>query len=131
MIRSRCCGHLLCATSLATLTRRADKAPVYRAKPRHHKLVSNSDQQAARSACISRAATLEAADASSATSALDVEPPADGPTARLVTVVPAEGLSHFGISWTRVMSQMARRLSWVDPAFQMQVCRRFLRLTLT
>ncbi len=36
--------------------------------------------------------------------------------------VPADGSSHFGIPWTRVMTQMARRLSWVDPAFQLQVC---------
>ena len=122
MIRSRCSDHPLCTHLTKTHTRRFDLAPVYCVKPRHHKPISNGDQHPARSACISRAATVEVAGASSDASALDVQPPADGPTARLVAVVPAEGLSHFGIPWTRVMSQMARRLSWVDPAFQMQVC---------
>ena len=123
MIHSRCFEQSLYKGVFAAHPRTAEVAPAHHAKPRHHRLSSDSEQQsAARSACTRRATAVEAPGASSAAPALDVEPPADGPTARLVAVVPAEGSSHFGIPWTRVMSQMARRLSWVDPAFQLQVC---------
>lgn len=121
MIRGQHCKHRLHVAASQPHRRPGDQAPAYLPVPRHHR-TSEQEASAARTACISRASAVEAASSSSAASALDVEPPADGPTAKLVVVMPAEGLSHFGIPWTRVMTQMARRLSWVDPAFQMQVC---------
>ena len=53
-------------------------------------------------------------------------PEVDGsaaPRARLVAVVPSETVAPLGVPWREVMQQMARRLSWVDPGFQMQVGR--------
>ena len=43
------------------------------------------------------------------------------PKAKLVVVVPSEGCSPLGVSWQKVMLQMARKLAWADPGFQLQV----------
>ena len=121
---SRCCSRTLHADITNESRRLCPTGPVTSWHPRRHqRLLKRGDQQAAaaRSTCIARASAVEAVDASSAVSALEVEPPQDGPTAQLVAVVPEKALSQFGIPWTKVMAQMARRLSWVDPAFEMQV----------
>lgn len=43
------------------------------------------------------------------------------PKAKLVVVVPFEGNSPLGVPWQVVMLQMARKLVWVDPGFQLKV----------
>ena len=122
-ICTRSCCRRLHADTADEVRRPCLTGRVTYRNPRHQRLLKRCDQRAAgaQSTCVLLASAVEAVDASSAVSALDIAPPEDGLAAKLVAIVPEEALSHFGIPWTKVMAQMARRLSWVDPAFQMQV----------